>query len=63
MAVSPGGDTRRDGMRERRPAVWPWLVMPLIVLLLFYALFRVHQSAPTAPVAFPNAGATGAPGR
>jgi ABC-type nitrate/sulfonate/bicarbonate transport system permease component len=29
--------------RERRPAVWPWLVMPLIVLLAFYALYRVHQ--------------------
>ena len=23
--------------------MWPWLVMPLIVLLLYYALFRVHQ--------------------
>jgi hypothetical protein len=29
--------------RERRPAIWPYLVMPLIVLLVFYALFRVHQ--------------------
>jgi hypothetical protein len=23
--------------------VWPWLVMPLIVLIAFYALWRVHQ--------------------
>jgi hypothetical protein len=29
--------------RERRPAVWPWLVMPLIVLLAFYALYQVHK--------------------
>jgi hypothetical protein len=29
--------------RERRPAVWPWLVMPLVVLVAFYALYRVHQ--------------------
>jgi hypothetical protein len=28
--------------RERRPALWPYLVMPLIVLLVFYALFKVH---------------------
>jgi hypothetical protein len=32
-----------SGTRERRPAVWPWLVMPLIVLVVFYALYRVHQ--------------------
>ncbi|MGH8133743.1 MAG: hypothetical protein ACRETG_12255 [Steroidobacteraceae bacterium] len=23
--------------------MWPWLLMPLIVLLVFYALFRVHH--------------------
>ena len=34
MAASP---------RERRPAVWPWLVMPLIVLAAFYALLRMHH--------------------
>jgi hypothetical protein len=28
---------------ERRPAVWPWLIMPLIVLLVFYALHRVQH--------------------
>ena len=32
-----------SGPRERRPAVWPWLVMPLIVLVAFYALYRMHQ--------------------
>jgi len=35
--------------RERRPAVWPWLVMPLIVLVAFYALYRVHQRPANAP--------------
>jgi hypothetical protein len=35
MAVSPP--------RERRAAIWPWLLMPAIVLLVFYALFRVHH--------------------
>jgi len=39
MAASP---------RERRPAIWPWLVMPLIVLAVFYALLRVHQRPPPA---------------
>lgn len=46
---------------ERRPAVWPWLVMPLIVLLVFYALHRVQhpppQHAPPADAAL----ATGSP--
>jgi hypothetical protein len=35
--------------RERRPAMWPWLVMPLIVLVAFYALYRVHQRPGNAP--------------
>lgn len=29
--------------RERRPALWPYLVMPLIVLILFYALNQLRQ--------------------
>ena len=28
---------------ERRPAIWPWLVMPLIVLVVFFALMRAHH--------------------
>jgi hypothetical protein len=40
MATSP---------RERRPAVWPWLVMPLIVLVAFYALYRAHQRPGNTP--------------
>jgi hypothetical protein len=29
--------------RERRPAIWPWLLMPVIVLLVFAALYRMHH--------------------
>jgi hypothetical protein len=38
-------DQQRDGRaaRERRPAIWPWLLMPLVVLLVFCALLRVHH--------------------
>jgi fumarate reductase subunit D len=47
---------------ERRQAVWPWLIMPLIVLLLFYALHRV-QHPPATRVAPADAapGAAGSP--
>jgi hypothetical protein len=42
MAASP--------IRERRGALWPWLVMPLIVLAAFYALHGVHKRpGPLAP--------------
>jgi hypothetical protein len=34
--------------------MWPWLVMPLIVLLVYYALLRVHQRPPSAPAATAN---------
>jgi hypothetical protein len=32
-----------SGMRDRRPAVWPWLVMPLVVLGAFYTLKHVRE--------------------
>jgi hypothetical protein len=42
------------GRRERRAALWPYVVMPLVVLLVFYVLFRVHnppraRAAPATP--------------
>jgi hypothetical protein len=49
------------GTRDRRPSIWPGLVMALVVLAAFYTLKRVHerpgpavvppaeQSAPAAP--------------
>jgi hypothetical protein len=45
MAVRPG--------RDRRPALWPYLVMPLIVLVVFYALYRMHRRPDSAPVDVP----------
>jgi len=41
---------------DRRPAVWPWLVMPIIVLLVFYALHRVQHPHPPAAVPAAAAG-------
>ncbi len=34
---------------ERRPAVWPWLLMPLAVLALFFALRTVRHSTESVP--------------
>lgn len=34
---------------ERRPAVWPWLLMPLVALALFFALQRVKQGPQNSP--------------
>ena len=30
---------------DRRPAIWPWLVMPLIALTAFYGLERLAREA------------------
>ncbi len=46
--------------RERRQALWPYLVMPLIVLAAFYTLYRVHQRP--GPMA-PAPGVAASPGR
>ena len=29
---------------ERRPAVWPWLLLPLVALAMFFALRTVKQA-------------------
>ena len=31
---------------DRRPAMWPWLLMPLAALTLFLALHSIRESAP-----------------
>ena len=33
---------------ERRQAIWPWLVMPLVALAMFYALSRLKQTQDAA---------------
>lgn len=30
-------------LHERRPAIWPWLVAPLIALMLFFTLRSFRQ--------------------
>jgi hypothetical protein len=32
-----------SGPRERRAAIWPYLVMPIVVLAAFYVLKRVRE--------------------
>jgi hypothetical protein len=58
MAAEPrqtSGLLRAAGApRERRSALWPYLVMPLIVVLVFCALRRVHlepRQEPAMPAA------------
>ena len=49
----------RPSARERRPAIWPWLVMPVVVLLVFYALFRIrHPGTPLAELWSHSTGAS-----
>jgi hypothetical protein len=45
---------------DRRPAIWPWLVMPLIALTMFYCLDRLRQAEGQDDVPVP-AGHTDAP--
>ncbi|HTX24192.1 MAG TPA: hypothetical protein VMD03_06015 [Steroidobacteraceae bacterium] len=51
---------------ERRPAVWPWVVMPLAALAMFFVLRSVRHSAdngrlatPASPVADDSGDASG----
>ncbi|HUN74695.1 MAG TPA: hypothetical protein VMU40_09285 [Steroidobacteraceae bacterium] len=41
---------------ERRPAVWPWVLMPLAALALFALLYSVRHSRHSGPA--PGASAT-----
>lgn len=34
---------------ERRQAVWPWLLLPLVVLTVFFLLKTAKDSLPAAP--------------
>jgi hypothetical protein len=38
--MSPSQDTN-----ERRQAIWPWLLMPVVVLIVFCTLQRLQNSA------------------
>jgi hypothetical protein len=45
--------TAAAGTAERRQAVWPWLLLPLVALTLFFALRTVKQ-APVHHAAHPD---------
>ncbi len=45
---------------ERRPAVWPWLLLPLVALTMFFAL-RTVKEAPQRHLAHPDTAAEAAP--
>ena len=45
---------------ERRPAVWPWLLLPLVALAMFFAL-RTVKEAPERHAAHPDTAAEAAP--
>jgi hypothetical protein len=34
-------DSLLSAPTDRRPAIWPWLVMPLVTLILYYGLDRL----------------------
>jgi hypothetical protein len=59
MAAEPrnaSGRMRAAGApRERCSALWPYLVMPLIVVVAFFALYRIHQQPHHEPAATPAA--------
>jgi hypothetical protein len=45
---------------DRRPAIWPWLVMPLITFSLFYWLYSLDQVGGTKAYGSAPAAATSA---
>ena len=52
-----------SGPRDRRPAMWPYLVMPLVVLLVFWGLRTLHARAgPGAGAGAPAATSAGGAG-
>jgi hypothetical protein len=48
-------------VRDRRPAIWPWLLMPVIVLLVFAALYRMHHPTGTPWAAWTRSSDASAP--
>jgi hypothetical protein len=43
MSPDPSFSTSAS-IAERRPAVWPWLLLPLVALTMFFALRTVKQA-------------------
>ena len=38
-----------DAATERRPAVWPWLLIPLVALTFFYVLHTAKEAPRKGP--------------
>ncbi len=41
--------TTSQDTNERRQAIWPWLLMPIVVLIVFYTLQQFRDSAIKSP--------------
>jgi hypothetical protein len=50
--MAPEPTPSSDAATERRPAVWPWLLIPLVALTFFYVLHTAkeapHKASPHA---------------
>jgi hypothetical protein len=44
-------ETTSNPNPDRRPAVWPWLLIPLVALLMFFALQKVKSTPRAEPAA------------
>ena len=49
------------GSAERQPAVWPWLLLPLVTLAMFFALRAVKKEPPLFAPFFSGVAAEPAP--
>jgi hypothetical protein len=50
-----------DNADERRQAIWPWVLMPIVVLLVFWTLQRFQDSAKSAAAQASQSHATDTP--
>ena len=42
--MSPEATPSSDAATERRPAAWPWLLIPLVALTIFYVLHTAKET-------------------
>jgi hypothetical protein len=42
--MPPEPSPSSDAATERRPAVWPWLLIPLVALTFFYVLHTAKEA-------------------
>jgi hypothetical protein len=51
MTNPPPDSAAPEKTSERLPAVWPWLLIPLVALALFFTLSRMRSEQAPAPAA------------